>query len=83
MIHRMGLKDDQLEKMRAGLKEIELRLRDKKRQALKPGDVIIFTGLIFREQLRVRLKAIKAYRDFYELYEDYDAISLGYDPGHV
>lgn len=44
-MHYMKLKDKPFEAIRQGIKTIELRLYDEKRQALAVGDMVEFTKM--------------------------------------
>ena len=61
-----------------GLKIVEMRLFDEKRQLMKKGDVIIFKNRDTAENIRVKITGLKRFKDFEELYKNYDKIDLGY-----
>ena len=59
-------------------KTIEMRLNDEKRSLIKIGDSIVFTNNVSGETLEVEVIDIKKYRDFKELYKDYN-IMINYE----
>lgn len=69
-IHRMNLHPGPFERMRAGEKTDELRLRDDKRRLIRVGDWIEFRKRPdFREALTAEVTALKTYPSFADLYE--------------
>ena len=79
MKHEMRLNDGAFNLIRLGLKDIELRLNDEKRQLIKVGDIIDFTNNTTYETIDVDVSDIKRYADFDELYKDVDKVAMGYD----
>ena len=79
-VYSMSLMDDQLQKIKAHTKTLELRLNDEKRQEVKPGDLIAFKSLSTNEKLVVKVLSRHGYATFKDLYEDYSLESLGYEP---
>lgn len=77
-IHKMKLFDSPFQAVKSGSKKVELRLFDEKRKAIKNGDVIEFSNTDSGESFRVRVADISVYKNFEELYADYDKIALGY-----
>jgi len=61
---RMGLQEEYLKAIAAGKKRIEGRLYDEKRQAIKPGDEIIFEN-----KLMCVVKDVRIYSSFKEMLE--------------
>jgi len=78
MIHYMNLASEQFEKISSGAKTIELRLYDEKRQAISAGDIIIFTNLIDKNQVKARVLTLHIFDDFKELYNNLPLSECGY-----
>ncbi len=80
MIHELRLNKEPFEAIKKGNKTIEMRLYDDKRKLIKTGDTINFK---LRDDETKKLIAevvdIKVYRNFNELYSNYNKIALGYD----
>ncbi len=71
MIHKMKLKEDPFYRMKNGLKEIEFRLFDEKRQQIKIGDKIEFSKLPeLEEKLVVDVLDLYKANSFEELFLD-------------
>ena len=69
MIHKMKLKEDPFYRMKNGLKEIEFRLFDEKRQQIKIGDKIEFSKLPeLEEKLIVDVLDLYRANNFKELF---------------
>jgi ASC-1-like (ASCH) protein/ADP-ribose pyrophosphatase YjhB (NUDIX family) len=79
MLHKMKLQDDPFKKISDGTKTIEMRLYDEKRKKVKAGDLIEFTNIESNEKLVTRVTNVYRYKDFNELYENHDKVSLGYN----
>ena len=79
MIHEMNLHPGPFLSIKNKTKTIEMRLNDEKRSLIKIGDSIVFTNNVSGETLEVEVIDIKKYRDFKELYKDYNKIEIGYD----
>ncbi|MBQ9106960.1 MAG: ASCH domain-containing protein [Clostridia bacterium] len=79
MIHSMKLNQRPFELMARGVKSIELRLNDEKRQKIVVGDTINFYN-VENENERITAKVIKLhyYRSFVELYADLPLDKIGY-----
>ena len=84
MVYRMKLNDNAFEKMKAGIKKVELRLFDEKRSMLEIGDYIIFTNLTdeFKE-LAVHIMALCRYGSFEELFSEISLIDCGFIDGET
>ena len=79
-IHEMGLMLRYMEKIRRGKKIIEMRLKDKKRQAIRPGDHILFYASEDNSvTLAVEVLGVRTFPSFKELYEYYPKNVLGYE----
>ncbi len=90
MLHHMKLKQSPFMKIRNGIKTIELRLNDEKRQQVQVGDFIEFS-LIDNplEKIQTRVTALHRFDSFEELYANLPKEKLGYassdtpDPDHM
>ena len=74
----MNLHDKPFKAIESGLKTIEMRLNDIKRQKIKVDDFIEFTNTKSQKKIYCLVKSINKYKDFVELYKHYDKSSLGY-----
>lgn len=61
-----------------GVKDVEMRLNTPIRQQIKVGDIIRFTNRDSGLILTRRVKAIKTFKNFEELYNAYPKSRLGY-----
>ena len=78
--HIMNLYPTSFEKTKSGLKTIELRLYDEKRQEVNVGDTITFYNTENElESVTVKVKAIHIYESFKELYENLPLLKCGYN----
>lgn len=78
--HDMRMNARPFGKIKAGVKTIELRLNDEKRQYIMPGDTLLLTNRDTAETLLADVVARLHYRTFQELvFAGYDPISMGYD----
>lgn len=79
MKHYMKLKTEPFNKIRSGIKTIELRLLDEKRKLVKIGDEIEFTNLENHdEKIDVRVLTIHKFESFVELYKILPLDKCGY-----
>ena len=78
MIYNMKLQRNPFELIKNGSKTIELRLYDEKRRLIKIGDLIDFTNIDTNEVLHVKVKALHIFKDFNDLYNHFNKISIGY-----
>ena len=78
MKHLMKLKPNPFESIKNGIKTIEIRLYDEKRQLLNIGDTIAFTNIETKETLCVEVIGLHRFNDFVELFETFDKTILGY-----
>ena len=74
----MNLQQSPFSMIKSKEKTIEMRLNDIKRKALRTGDLIEFKNTETEEILTVKIVDIKQYKDFKELYKNYNKIELGY-----
>ena len=54
-------------------------LYDEKRKKVNVGDLIEFTNITTDEKLITKVTSIYTYKDFDELYENHNKVSIGYD----
>lgn len=78
MTHFMKLKNEPFVSIKNGLKTIEMRLFDEKRQQIKVGDTIEFTNIVSLEKLKVKVIALHKFKNFEELYSHFNKTQLGY-----
>ena len=79
----MKLQPSPFAAMKSGLKTIEMRLFDEKRQNISIGDTIVFTQLMTGETLHTEVVALRRYANFEELYAHEAHTTLGYALGEV
>ena len=75
--HYMKLNAVPFEKMKNGIKTIEVRCNDEKRQLVKVDDIIIFTLVGGNENIKVKVKALYPFPTFKELYSAFDFAEFG------
>ncbi len=80
---KMKLKSVPFEMIKSGLKTIELRLFDEKRQQIKVGDTIVFTNVTTGEALNVTVKKLHLFDNFEELYKSLPLLQCGYTEQNV
>ena len=78
MLHEMKLKPAPFASIKSGAKDIEMRLNDEKRQAVKVGDTVRFTNTETGEALLCVVLARHEYPTFAGLYAAFDKTRLGY-----
>ena len=78
MIFEMNLQPQPFERIKNGLKDIEMRLYDERRKPIKIGDTIIFTNNQTKERLEVVVVNLYSFNTFNELYSQFDKSRLGY-----
>lgn len=83
MKYEMKLNKEPYEKIDKGTKKVELRLYDEKRKLLKVNDYIEFTNRSDQRKLLVIIENLKVYKNFEELYKEYDKIEMGYEVEEV
>lgn len=84
MIHNMKLYQEPFEKIANGSKTVELRLNDEKRQKINEGDIIEFHNYNDESNVvKVIVKALHRYPDFYQLYKDFEKTSMGYNENEI
>lgn len=75
----MKLNDSPFNKIKSGIKRVELRLNDEKRRLLNVGDIIEFTNITTKEVLYVRVTDLLYFNSFKELYESISKTDMGYN----
>ena len=78
MKHNMKLKPAPFEMIKSGIKTIELRLFDEKRQRIKTGDAIVFTNNVNGETLHAKVAKLHRFDSFEELYKSLPLLKCGY-----
>ena len=76
MLHLMKLQSEPFYKILNGQKTIEMRLFDEKRQKIAINDDILFT--FDEESVLTKVKDLRVFKSFKELYEHYEPSELGY-----
>ena len=80
----MNLNPEPLELIKSGLKNIEMRLYDKKRRTILKGDIIIFTNAKdYNDKLKVKVLELHRFDSFDKLYKVFNKIQLGYSEMEV
>ena len=79
MIHRMNLAPSPFRAISLGKKTIEMRLYDEKRSKIKVGDEIEFENIDTYQKIKCAVVNLTRYKDFFELYSNYDKTVIGYD----
>ncbi|GHV00143.1 isomerase [Clostridia bacterium] len=75
--HEMKLRPEPFEKMRQGIKTVEVRLNDEKRKAVKVGDYIVFSQTDSGEKLTTEVKGLYPYPTFVWLFRAFPATLFG------
>lgn len=83
MIHYFNLNNKPFSLIKDNKKHIEMRLNTQKTCILKINDFIIFTNNESKEELKVKIKDIKSFNNFTELYNYYDKSLLGYSKNEI
>lgn len=79
MEHIMKLNPSPFDKIRTGIKTIELRLYDEKRKAISVGDMITFVNTEdANETLCVCVEDLFVFESFDELYQSLPLLECGY-----
>ena len=77
-IHNLKLQEKPFNSIKNNEKTIEMRLYDEKRKLIKARDEIIFTNIVTGETIRVKVLNIYLFKNFNELYKNFDKLKLGY-----
>ncbi|MBR6689335.1 MAG: RNA-binding protein [Clostridia bacterium] len=83
MVHQMRLQDSPFNSIKAGTKDIEMRLYDEKRRAIKPGDIIEFTNIVTDEKISAEVYALHIFATFKDMYLAFDKTRLGYAESEI
>ena len=78
MVHKMKLHNNPFQCIKNKSKTIEIRLNDEKRRLLNIKDDIEFVNIDTNETLRVNIVNLYPFKNFKELYNSFDKMSLGY-----
>ena len=79
MLHQMKLQEGPFERIRKGIKILELRLYDEKRMMISLGDEIEFLKLPeLAEKINVRVTGLLIYKTFADIFNDLPASYVGY-----
>lgn len=79
MTHHMRLYKEPFEQIKSGQKTIELRLNDKKRRQVKPGDFIEFSETENPDsKIMTKVITLHPFDSFQELYENLPLLQCGY-----
>ena len=82
-MHTMKLKDKPFKQIKNGLKTIELRLYDEKRQKIHSGQIINFIHEDSKECIKTRVIDLHIYQSFKSLYENLDLTLCGYHKDEI
>ena len=78
MEYKMHLTEKPFFMIKAGKKDIEMRLYDEKRQKIQKGDTIEFSNVETGQIINTEVVDIHRFSNFSELYSDFDKTRLGY-----
>ena len=79
MMHIMRLHNKPFMLIKDGIKNIEMRINDDKRQLIKIGDNIQFVNRFTNEIIYTEVINLYYFNNFEELYNNFDKVSIGYD----
>ena len=71
------------EQIKSGIKTIELRLYDEKRQQIQVNDAIVFTNNTTGEIMEATVVKLHLFRSFEELYNTLPLVKCGYTPEEI
>ncbi len=83
MIHEMKLASQPFTMIASGLKTIELRLYDEKRQKIKIHDIIRFKNISDGSVVTAKVIKINVFENFTELYKKLDLLKCGYTKQNI
>ncbi len=78
IVHKMKLHSAPFQKIKSGVKTIELRLNDEKRRKIKLGDTIVFTNTSNGDKLSATVVKLHRFDSFEELYSALPLLKCGY-----
>lgn len=79
-LHKMKLQPKPFEAIDNETKTVEMRLYDEKRQKIEISDEIEFTNIETQKTLKVVVTDLILFRNFEELYKNFNKTELGYSP---
>ena len=83
MIHEMNLHPAPFAHILGGVKDVEMRLHDPRRQGIRKGDTIVFTNRETGDTITCLVVEKHIFPSFYELYAAFDKERIGYLPDEV
>ena len=83
MIHHMKLSRGPFRAIQSGIKDIEMRLHDEKRQRINAGDLICFTYPKTGETITALVLEKLVYPDFSYIYQLFPKERLGYSADEI
>lgn len=83
MIFEMNLHPEPFSLIKSGQKDIEMRLYDDRRKAIKVGDTIVFTNNETWKKITVEVVNLYQFPSFDELYRHFDKTRLGYNKDEI
>ncbi len=84
MTHSMNLNPEPFSLIKSGLKTIELRLNDEKRQLININDDIIFTNTENNQDtIQCKVVDLRRFSSFEELYKNLDLLKCGYTNDNI
>jgi len=83
MEHQMKLNESPFDRIRSGIKRIEIRLFDEKRQTLNIGDIITFSKLPnLNESFPVKIISLLRYKTFQDFVDNFPMKYFWYSDNH-
>ena len=82
-LHNLKLQNKPFCSIKNGQKTVEMRLYDEKRKQIKTGDEIVFTNIETSETLKCKVLNISVFKNFAELYKNFDKTTLGYSKTEI
>ena len=76
--HKMKLFPQYFNALREGIKYIEVRCNDEKRQQIRVGDHITFSNLETQEEIQTEVTALEVYPSFEELIHQHPVEAYGF-----
>lgn len=80
--YKMHLHDEPFKLILNGKKDVEMRLCKNGREYIKNNDIIVFSN-DQGDQIEVLVTGVHKYKNFQELYDNFDKVRLGYSPEEV
>lgn len=78
MLHEMKLHNQPFQRIKQGIKKIEMRLFDEKRRQIKKGDTIVFTNRLNNDTLEAKVTNLYKFDSFQTLYQNFLKLDIGY-----